>query len=154
MSVGTKELELARLRCSTQAQTPRPRTEGRICVRVLRSTDAFSGLVALSVGANRQCLIRKNLSCTWQTSDTATLTINLLNQAGITGAVFVDVNGNGLYDANEPGIDGVTVRLLDTVGAPFVDAYGDNRRSSTVLIHVSHSIQMILIWTRSGARMF
>ena len=34
---------------------------------------------------------------------TATVTINLLNQASITGAVFVDVNGNGLYDGNEPG---------------------------------------------------
>jgi len=52
---------------------------------------------------------------------TATVTVNLLNQASITGTVFVDVNENGLFDANEPGIDGVVVELLDEAGIPVVD---------------------------------
>ena len=52
---------------------------------------------------------------------TATVTINLLNQASITGVVFVDVNQNGLYEANEPGIDGVLIELLDEFGVPVLD---------------------------------
>ncbi len=57
--------------------------------------------------------------------DTATITINLLNQASISGVVFVDVNQNGLFDANEPGIDGVVVKLLDQFGNPVLDDLGD-----------------------------
>jgi ELWxxDGT repeat protein len=49
-------------------------------------------------------------------SGTATVTINLLNLASLTGAVFVDVDQDGLYDASETGIDGVTVELLDEAG--------------------------------------
>jgi len=54
-------------------------------------------------------------------ADTATVTINLLNQASITGTVFVDVNENGVYEANEPGIEGITIELLDENGAPILD---------------------------------
>jgi len=52
---------------------------------------------------------------------TATVTINVTKLANISGNVFVDVNHNGLFDANEPGIDGVTVRLLDASGTTVVD---------------------------------
>jgi PKD repeat protein len=52
---------------------------------------------------------------------TATVSIDLLNQASIKGAVFVDVNRNGLYDANEPGLDGITIELLDENGVPILD---------------------------------
>jgi len=55
-------------------------------------------------------------------TDTAMVTIDLLNQASITGVVFVDVNENGVYEANEPGINGITVELLDENGAPILDA--------------------------------
>ena len=48
---------------------------------------------------------------------TSTVTINLLNQASITGTVFVDTNENGFYEADEMGIDGVTIELLDGTGA-------------------------------------
>lgn len=54
-------------------------------------------------------------------TDAATVTINLLNQASITGTVLVDVNRNGLYEANEPGIDGITIELLDENGVPVLD---------------------------------
>jgi hypothetical protein len=57
--------------------------------------------------------------------DTATITINLINQASISGVVFVDVNQNGLFDANEPGIDGVVIKLLDQFGNPVLDSLGD-----------------------------
>jgi hypothetical protein len=30
-----------------------------------------------------------------------------------SGTTFVDVNGNGLYEANEPGIYGVTIQLFE-----------------------------------------
>jgi predicted outer membrane repeat protein len=36
--------------------------------------------------------------------------------ASLSGVVFADVNGNSLYDANEPGIDGATIQLLDATG--------------------------------------
>ena len=54
-------------------------------------------------------------------TDTAIVTINLLNQASITGTVFVDINSNGLYEANEPGINGVLIELLDEYGIPVLD---------------------------------
>lgn len=54
-------------------------------------------------------------------TDNATVTITLLNQASITGFVFVDVNENGVYEAKEPGIDGVTIELLDENGVPILD---------------------------------
>ena len=37
---------------------------------------------------------------------------------GLGDRVFLDANGNGLQDAGEAGIDGVTVTLLDGSGAP------------------------------------
>ena len=46
------------------------------------------------------------------------VTIELLNQPSIVGLVFVDVNGNDLFDANEVGLDGVTIELLDENGNP------------------------------------
>jgi hypothetical protein len=49
-------------------------------------------------------------------SDTANVTVNVLNLASITGVVFVDVKQNGLYEANEPGIDSVDIELLDASG--------------------------------------
>lgn len=55
----------------------------------------------------------------------ALVTINLLNQASISGVVYVDVNQNGLFDGNEPGIDGVVINLLDEFGTPVLDALGD-----------------------------
>ncbi len=61
----------------------------------------------------------------------ATVTVNLLNQASITGVVFVDVNQNGLYDANEPGIDGVVIELLDEFGAAVLDDLGNPLTATT-----------------------
>ena len=57
--------------------------------------------------------------------DTGDVTIELINRPSVTGSVFVDVNENGLYDANEPTIDGVTVELLDSTGAPVLDSAGN-----------------------------
>jgi hypothetical protein len=45
-----------------------------------------------------------------------TVTVTVANQASITGVVFVDVNQDGEYDANEPGIDGVQIELQDGSG--------------------------------------
>ena len=54
-------------------------------------------------------------------SNTATVTIHLQNQPSITGAVFVDIDRDGLYDANEAGIDHVVIQLLDANGDPVLD---------------------------------
>lgn len=51
----------------------------------------------------------------------AVMSVSVLNQASITGTVFVDVNKNGVYEANEPGVDGVLIELLDELGAPALD---------------------------------
>jgi len=58
----------------------------------------------------------------YNATDAVTVTINLLNQASITGTIFIDVNENGVYEANEPGIDGITIELLDENGDPVLDA--------------------------------
>ncbi|UCE50623.1 MAG: cadherin domain-containing protein, partial [Phycisphaerales bacterium] len=64
-------------------------------------------------------------------TDVATVTINLLNQASITGTVFVDINGNGVYEANEPGIDGIAIELLDDNGIQVLDAQNNPVRATT-----------------------
>ena len=50
--------------------------------------------------------------------DTATITVALLNETAIiSGTVFVDVDGDGLFDGGtEIGIDGVTVTLYESDG--------------------------------------
>lgn len=58
-------------------------------------------------------------------TDTATITVELVNRPSVTGAVFVDVNEDGVYDANEPTIDNVTITLLDQAGSPVLDAQGN-----------------------------
>ncbi|MCA9192177.1 MAG: hypothetical protein KDB03_10455 [Planctomycetales bacterium] len=54
-------------------------------------------------------------------TDTQLIQVTVLNQASISGSVFVDTNANGLYEANEAGIDGVIVRLLDSTGNAVLD---------------------------------
>jgi len=65
-------------------------------------------------------------------TDTAVVTVELINRPSITGAVFVDVNENGLYDANEPTIDGVVIELLDASGVPVLDGVGNPVTTTTV----------------------
>ena len=62
---------------------------------------------------------------------TQTIQVTVLNQASITGSVFVDVNENGLFDANEPGLDGVVIDLLDSFGDAVLDQWGDAITATT-----------------------
>lgn len=57
-------------------------------------------------------------------TDSQLIYVSVVNQASISGSVFVDVNTNSLFDANEIGIDGVTINLLDGSGNPIFDAHG------------------------------
>ncbi|MCC9600963.1 Ig-like domain-containing protein [Stieleria sp. JC731] len=57
--------------------------------------------------------------------DTANVQIDLINMASISGVVFVDVNQNGQFDANEPGINGVVVELRDQNGNAVLDSHGN-----------------------------
>jgi uncharacterized repeat protein (TIGR01451 family) len=63
-------------------------------------------------------------------SDVLTLPTNYIDigvypSTTIGDQVFSDYNGNGLQDAGEPGLDGVTVELLDLAGNPVNDAGGN-----------------------------
>ncbi|KAA5539564.1 PKD domain-containing protein [Roseiconus nitratireducens] len=58
-------------------------------------------------------------------SDTADIQIDLINLASISGVVFVDADQSGTFDANEPGIDGVTVELRDAYGNAILDPHGN-----------------------------
>jgi len=49
------------------------------------------------------------------------IAVTVTNQASITGQVFVDVDQDGLFDANEPGINGVAIELLDASGTTVLD---------------------------------
>jgi hypothetical protein len=62
--------------------------------------------------------------------DTASVTVNLVNLASIDGEVFVDVNHNGLFDANE-GVNGIVVNLLDQSGNPVLDSFGQPITATT-----------------------
>jgi len=64
-------------------------------------------------------------------TDTAVVTVDLVNRPSVTGAVFVDVNENGLYEANEPTNDDIVVELLDEWGAPVLDGLGNPVTSTT-----------------------
>ncbi len=64
-------------------------------------------------------------------TDTAQITVNVLNLASITGNVFVDVNQNRQYDADEMGIDGVVIQLLDEFGEAVLDEYGQAITATT-----------------------
>ena len=56
---------------------------------------------------------------------TQTVFVTVLNQASITGTVFIDANTNNQFDANEAGIDGVLIELLDATGSPVLDDFGN-----------------------------
>src|SRR5207244_11943102 len=43
---------------------------------------------------------------------------------GLSGYVYCDSNNNGMKDAGEAGIANVEIKLLNSVGAPVVDANG------------------------------
>jgi hypothetical protein len=64
-------------------------------------------------------------------TDTAVVTVELVNRPSVTGSVFVDVNENGVYDANEPTIDNVIIELLDASGAPVLDGSGNPVTATT-----------------------
>jgi|GEM_PF-5198476 len=49
-------------------------------------------------------------------SGQADVTILLQNLATLSGVVFVDTDHDGQFEANEPGIDGVTIHLLNEAG--------------------------------------
>ncbi len=57
-------------------------------------------------------------------TDTTTLLIEILNQPSVFGTVYVDVNQDGVYQANEPGIDHVTIVLRDEQGQLVLDPHG------------------------------
>jgi len=85
--------------------------------------DANTGVVSVANGAVLDYEAATSHNITVQASDgedatTQTFTIDLINvTATISGTVFVDVNGNGLFDGgSETGIDGVIIELLDSAG--------------------------------------
>lgn len=58
--------------------------------------------------------------------------VSVRRAAGVVGdRVWFDENRNGLQDAGEPGVDGVTVTLLDDAGNPVVDGNGDPITTTT-----------------------
>lgn len=61
--------------------------------------------------------------------------------ASISGILFEDSNANGQQDANEPGIEGVTVRLLDDSGTEIAQKTTDGQGNI-------HLISFLLICIR------
>lgn len=75
--------------------------------------------------------VRISVTDTSAASAAADVTVNVLNLASISGTVFVDVNANGVYEANEPGIDGVSIELLDASGNPILGPAGSPLTATT-----------------------
>ncbi|MDG2224390.1 MAG: PKD domain-containing protein [Rubripirellula sp.] len=64
-------------------------------------------------------------------SDDSEVTVNVVNLPSLDGIVFVDIDEDGEMQANEPGIDFVTIELQDSTGQPVLDAHGDAITSLT-----------------------
>lgn len=89
--------------------------------------NATTGVVSVANGAVLDYEAATSHTITVEATDgedatTQTFTINLLNvTATISGTVFVDVNGNELFDGTETGINGVTVELRNSDGTTLLD---------------------------------
>ena len=57
--------------------------------------------------------------------------MGIVEVASLGNFVWDDINGNGIQDANEPGVPGVTVNLLDSQGNPVLDANNDPVTTTT-----------------------
>ncbi|MDF1840569.1 MAG: PKD domain-containing protein [Rubripirellula sp.] len=64
-------------------------------------------------------------------SDDSEVTVHVVNLPSVDGAVYVDIDKDGEMQANEPGIDFVTIELQDANGQPVLDAHGDAITSLT-----------------------
>ncbi len=81
-----------------------------------------------------------------QETDTSSTTVKVMQPSRITGFVFLDGNCNGTYHVGDPGIAGVTVRLLDGQGNPTgitttTDSYG--HYSFNRLIPGKYEVQVV-----------
>ena len=56
--------------------------------------------------------------------DRCVITVTVLERASLGDFVWEDLNGDGIQDDGEPGIEGVTVELLDDAGSPVTDSNG------------------------------
>lgn len=59
----------------------------------------------------------------------------------VGGVVYEDVNGNGLQEAGEPGLGGVSIRLLATVGQVSTVTGGDGTYRFTSVIPGSYTVE-------------
>ena len=88
---------------------------------LLSFDDAADFESPLDSGGDNQYDLEITVSDLENEQDSANITVNVLNQPSITGNVFVDVNTDGAMQANEPGIDGVLIELLDEFGNAVLD---------------------------------
>lgn len=58
--------------------------------------------------------------------------VSVLNQPSIVGTVYVDTDEDGHFDANEAGLNGVVIQLLDVNGEPVVDDDGIPVTATTI----------------------
>ncbi len=65
-------------------------------------------------------------------SNTTTFDFGFVQLASLGNVVFRDTNGNGIQDAGEPGVQGVTVTVTDGSGAPVGTATTDINGNYTV----------------------
>jgi fimbrial isopeptide formation D2 family protein/uncharacterized repeat protein (TIGR01451 family) len=79
-------------------------------------------------------------------TDTSSSSVKVVSPGKITGMVFLDGNCNGIYHTGDPGIAGVTVRLLDKDGhatgiSTTTDSYG--QYSFNKLIPGQYEVQVV-----------
>ncbi len=60
------------------------------------------------------------------TKDDMTIDAGVFPAACIGNKVWEDLNGNGIQDENEPGIEGVKVQVLDKDAKPIKNVYGED----------------------------
>ncbi|HEX3557099.1 MAG TPA: SdrD B-like domain-containing protein [Thermoanaerobaculia bacterium] len=83
-----------------------------------------------------------------QTNGQGDINIDLIdchNAASVGDRVWLDANGNGVQDAGETGINGVTVQLLDSSGTAIASAItaGDGNYTFSNLLGGTYSVRVV-----------
>ena len=116
----------------------------QIVVRVTATVDATASVDTLISNAATLAASVPG-GAAYQTA-TATSAVQVVAPSAITGMVFLDGNCNGVYHVGDPGIAGVTVRLLDSAGVATglittTDSYG--QYSFNNLIPGKYEVQVV-----------
>jgi len=87
-------------------------------------TLAYGSSTARSQAGQGKLLTPNPITLNAEEPNASSIDFGLVKPASVGDFVWFDANKDGIQDADEAGVAGVTVRLTDTAGQPVVDASG------------------------------